>query len=472
MKVPILSGVYTDIAGDVRAAYPRNFTVVSLESGINSGHLRPAPGIVEMATVPEGGPDRGAVEWNGAHYRVSGGKFVRVDPNGSILVLGDLPGTERVGFAVGFDQLAISAGGKLFYFYGSGAPAEVVDGDLGTVLDVAWQGGYFITTDGEFLVVTDLNDPAAVNPLKYGSAESDPDPLRGVSVVRNELYAFGRYSVEVYQNSGGENFPFSRIGGAQVTRGAVGPRCVAEIGETWAFLGSAREEPVSVWAIDGGSSQRLATREIERILMTYSEETLRQSASMESRQYAGQEMLYLHLPDRTFVYDLAASVAQKQPVWTELATTIDAFAPAAFAARGVLWVHGRWWWGHYADARIGCENESISSHWGERVGWAVSTVVLYNNGFGAIVHDLELVALQGRAVPGDQASVWNSYSNDGSEWSIERPVRAALTGQTARRLAWRGQGRFQHWRVQRFRGTSDSHTTLLRLEMRVEPLNG
>ena len=43
---------------------------------------------------------------------------------------------------------------------------------------------------------------------------------------------------------------------------------------------------------------------------------------------------------------------------------------------------------------------------------------------------------------------------------------------TARQLAeaWRKQGRIRHFRMQRFRGDSDSHLTMARLEVQVEQL--
>jgi hypothetical protein len=66
---------------------------------------------------------------------------------------------------------------------------QVTDPDLGVVLDVVWVDGYFMTTDGEFLVVTELTDPTQVNPLKYGSSEVDPDPVVALLKLRNEVYA-------------------------------------------------------------------------------------------------------------------------------------------------------------------------------------------------------------------------------------------------------------------------------------------
>ena len=472
MKVPILSGVFTDLSGDIRTSYPRNLVPVALQSGINNGYLRPAPGI-ELAdpAVPSIAADRGGAEWRGEHYRVRAGRLTRILPTGAVVDLGALPGilpdVSRASFAVGFDRLAVAVGGRLFYYDGT-AVIQVTDPDLGDVFDVTWQGGYFITTDGEFIVTTELGDPTQVSPLKYASAETDPDPIVGVGTHRNEVYAFGRYTTEVFQNVGGAGFPFAVVQGALVTRGAISAQCAISFGETWAFLGSGRSEPLAVWAVNGGATQRLSTREIERVLATYPESDY-PLISLESRTWQGHEWLYVHLPDRTFVFDLAASVETQQQVWFELGSSL--VGPARYDARGFVWAHNRWWCAHPADGRIGVENDTIGMHWGQHVGWQVDTQALYGEGRAAIVHEIELVALQGRAPVGEDASIWNSYSDDGLQWSNERAVRAGRTGQTTRRLVWRGQGRMRHWRIQRFRGTSETHTTLVRLEMGVEPLN-
>ena len=83
-------------------------------------------------------------------------------------------------------------------------------------------------TDGEFLIVTELNDPFSVSPLKYGSSEADPDPVKAILKLRNEPYALNRYTIEVFDNVGGEGFPFQRIEGAQTQTGKAAGTPVQE----------------------------------------------------------------------------------------------------------------------------------------------------------------------------------------------------------------------------------------------------
>jgi hypothetical protein len=215
MQIPILSGIYTDNGPDLRTSYPVNLVPVPKQSGISAGFLRPGDGIVANGTGP--GTDRGGINWRGKCYRVMGTKLVEVASNGAVTVLGDVGGPTNglVTFDYSFDQLAIASGGRLYY-WNETTLTQVTDPDLGTVLDVVWVDGYFMTTDGEFLIVTELSDPTQVNPLKYGSSEVDPDPVVALLKLRNEIYALNRNTIEVFDNVGGDLFPFARIAGAQV----------------------------------------------------------------------------------------------------------------------------------------------------------------------------------------------------------------------------------------------------------------
>lgn len=463
-QISILEGLYTDEGPDFRSSLPRNMIPVPKQNGISNGYLRPAEGIREIGTGP--GKDRGAINWNGACYRVMGSKFVRVHANGTVKEFGTISGDNPVTFDYSFDRLGIAGGGHLHYFDG-GVLTRVTDTDLGAVLDVIWIDGYFMTTDGEFLVVTELNDPTAVNPLKYGSSEVDPDPIVGLVKVRNEAYAINRYTIEQFNNVGTDNFPFQRNEGAQIQRGAVGTHCAVLYLEAIAFLGGARNESPAVWLGQNGSSTKISTREIDTILEGYSERELSESV-MEVRVFKSHQLLYLHLPDRTLVYDAAASQKVEQPAWHELTSSIE--GPATYRARNFVWCEDQWICGDATTGAIGVLDDTISTHYGQKIGWEFGTGIVYNEGRGAIFNMLELVALPGRVALGADPVIWTSYSVDGETWSTERPCAVGKQGDRARRITWLRQGMMSNWRIQKFRGTSDAHISLARLEAQLEPL--
>lgn len=470
MQIPILNGVYTDNAGDFRTSYPRNLVPVPKKQGISNGYLRPADGIVAFGSAGPG-VDRGGINWNGVCYRVMGSKLVRVDDDGFITIIGDVGfSSSPVTLDYSFDRLGISSAGSLYY-YDRVTLTQVADPDLGTVLDFLWVDGYFMTTDGTSLVVTELTDPFSVNPFKYGSAEADPDPIKGLLKIRNEVYAVGRYTIEVFDNVGGSLFPFSRNAGAQMMRGAVGTYAACAFTLTTyagvAFVGSTRNEPPAVWFGVNGITTQLSTREIDTILQDYTEAQLA-TAVLEPRVDKNHALLYLHLPDQTLVYDARGSAAVGEPVWFTLSSGLIGLD--AYRARYLTWCYDKWISGDPTSNTLGYFVDDSSHHYGDVVGWEFGTVVIYNESAGAIFHEVELVVIAGHVSANVDPTVWTSYSLDGETWSQERPRTAGRQGRRNVRVSWLQQGSMRNWRIQKFRGTSDAHLTVARLEAQVEAL--
>ena len=463
-QISILNGIYV-ARGDWRTSYPRNLVPVPKSTVISVGFLRPADGIGPFATGP--GTDRGGINWGGACYRVMGESLVSVDASGAVTTLGDVGPGGPVTLDYSFDCLAVWSGGRLYYWDHS-TLVQVLDPDLGRVIDGRWIAGYFMSTDGTSLVVTELNDRMAVNPLKYGSAESDPDPVLAVDELRNEAYALGRYTIEVFDNVGGTGFPFARIAGAQIQKGIIGTHAYAEIAGTFAFVGGGRNEPAAVYLAGSGSATKISTSEIDQVLLGYSEAALA-GVVVETKKDKGHEQLLIHLPDQCLVYDLAASLALKEPVWFTLASSL--VGSGTYRARGLVRCYDRWIVGDPTSNQLGTLADDVATHYGASVGWEFATPIVYNEGRGAIFHELELVALPGRCPFGAQPTVWTSYTLDGETWSQERAAAAGGQGQRDKRIVWRGQGKMSHWRVQRFRGTSDAPLSVARLQARLESLN-
>ena len=465
MQIPILNGIYADNGPDLRTSYPVNLVPVPKQSGISAGFLRPGDGIVGNGIGP--GIDRGGINWNGVCYRVMGTKLVTVASNGAVTVLGDVGGPVNtlVTMDYSFDRLAIASGGRLYYW--NGALTQVTDPDLGVVLDVVWVDGYFMTTDGEFLIVTELSNPLDVNPLKYGSSEVDPDPVVALLKLRNEVYALNRNTIEVFDNTGGELFPFARIDGAQIQKGVVGTFSCCVYIDRIAFLGSGRNEAPGIYLGANATATKISTQEIDELLQTYTEVQLA-VVKMEARNDKAHEHLYVHLPDRTIVYDAAASEALGDQVWFTLTTTVVGFAQ--YRARNLVWAYDKWLVGDPQSSTIGYLVDDIGSHWGQQVRWEFGTIIAYNEGKGALFQKMELVSLTGRVALGTNPQISTSYSLDGLSYSQDRYIYVGTIGNTSKRLAWFQQGHMRNWRIQRFRGDSDSHIAFARLEMQIEGL--
>ena len=465
-QIAILNGIYTDNTPELRTSYPVNLVPVPKQSGISNGFLRPGDGIVANGTGP--GIDRGGINWQGSLYRVMGSKLVEISSAGVVTVLGDVGNSsdQLVTFDYSFDLLAIASDENLFYWSGT-TLTQVTDPDLGVVLDVVWVDGYFMTTDGEFLVVTELSNPLSVNPLKYGSSEVDPDPVVALLKLRNEVYALNRNTVEVFDNTGGELFPFSRIDGAQLQKGVVGTQACCVFIERIAFLGSGRNEAPGIYVGAAATSQKVSTQEIDNVLLQYTEAQLA-LVKLEARNDKNHQHLYVHLPDQTLVYDAAASEALETPVWFTLVSTLSGLAQ--YRARNMVYVYDKWMIGDPQTSNIGYLVQDTGHHWGQQVRWEFGTLIVYNESNGAIFNELELVSLTGSIAIGKNPQISTSYSLDGKTYSQEKFISVGTIGNTKKRLTWFQQGHMRNWRIQRFRGDSDAHVSYVRLEAQIESL--
>lgn len=467
-QVSILSGIYADSGVDFRVSMPRNLVPVPGSNGIANGYLRTAEGLIRVDSGSSGidGIGRGGINWNGVCYRVIGSKFCSVAQNGTITVLGDVGAGTPVSMDYSFDRLAIASNKNLFYWDG-GSLKQVTDQNLGHVLDVLWMDGYFVTTDGANIVVTELNDPFAVDPLKYGSSEADPDPIVALLKTREELFALNRYTIEVFDNVGGDLFPFTRNPGAMIQKGCVGTHTCCLVDQFFAFLGGGRNEQCSVYLGASGQATKIATREIEDTIAKYTEGQLA-LATVEYRAHRGHQHIYVKLPEETLVYDVAASNVLEFPTWFVLSSSTDTFGP--YRAQNFVFCYDQWLCDDMYDARVGRLTDEVSTHYGDVTGWRFDTVLIYNEGRGAIINSVELVGLPGRAAIGKDPKMFVSWTDDGLTWSDEKLVSIGKTGQRGKRMQRRGLGRFRDYRGLRFRGANDALVAFSRLESNLEAL--
>lgn len=464
MQFPILQGIYTDQNSDYRIKYPHNMMPVQLDTGINRGYLRPAYGVSYFDVQDQAfNVDKGSINWNDRCIRVIGDYLVEIFADGTISTISTLSGTtignDPVSMDYSFDYLAIADGGNLYIWDGGTTLTQNTDPDLGLVLDVIFIDGYFMTTDGSYLVITDLGNPLSVNSLKYGSSEVDPDPIVGLLKIHNEVYALNRYTIEAFYNKGGALFPFARIDGSRIMRGLIGTHAKCELEGQIIFLGSGRNESPAIWRGANSESSKISTREIDSILQTYTENELK-TVVIEKLVDRNNQQIWVRLPDKILIYDDVASRSIQQPVWF----SID------YGPKNLCWAYDKWIVGN-DDGEIGYLDLSVSTAFEEQRQWDFQTQLFYNNSKSMIINELELVGLPGRSAVGVNPTIWTSYSYDGETWSNERAISAGTQGDRQKRLIWFQNGFARNTRIQKFRGNSDSHLTVTRLEAQVEALS-
>lgn len=460
--IPLLNGITASERADFHLRYPTNLEPVATESGISKGYLRATAGAVQMSTGP--GIDRGGILWNGVHYRVMGTSFVSVSAAGVATTLGDVGAGGVAGFQIGFDRLAIHSGTRLYFWNGT-TLAQVTDPDLGACYDVAWLKGQFFTTDGVYIIATQLADPSSVDPMKYGSAESDPDMVTGLMRVGSELAAFGQFTIDFFDYAGGSGFPLVLNEGATIRIGCVGPRAKCRFGQTFAFVGGARDEAIGVWLGGSGTAAKLSTRSIDDMLAAELDPA---SIILEKRVSRDEQRLLIHLSDKTLVYLQTASIAAQQAVWYVARSGRGMDAP--YRPRNAVLVNGDWIVGDVGTATLGRLDEATAEQFGDPVGWEFDTALAYSQAKAGIVHTLELTGLPGRG-RGDRPVAFLSYTLDGETWSLERAASLGIRGDRTKRAQWRPHRRFVNYLGLRFRGDSASLPGWAALEAEIEPLS-
>lgn len=482
MQIPLLSGIYT--TSQYRTKYPKNLLPVSLDSGISKGFLRTMKGFgiaantydLDVSSNPYGGRDRGGIWWNNQHIRVIGARLVEVSSSGTLTDIGSVGGSKtdaKCNFDYSTDYLAIRSGINL-YLYDGTTLTQITDTDLGDVVDFVWIDGYFMTTDGEFLIITDLTDPFSINPIKYGTSEIDPDPVLGLLRINGEVYVLNRNTIEVFDNQLSEGFPFVRIEGAMINKGVIGTQAKCLALGTFFFVGSSRNEELGVYVAGSGNADKISTSEIDMIINSYPLE-YQELIEMEYRNTDGQDLIYIHLPDKTLCYNATASISVKQPVWFVLSHGSD----EAYRPRNFVYAYGEWWCGDTdiftqegVDdcSYLGTETDTPNI-FGERCEWEFTTSFLYNEARGALLNKLELISLPGSAVIDREPTVFHSWSDDGKQWSNERACSMGAIGQYDQRVFWRRGGRMKNFRSLRFRAMNGQRFSVARLEADVEALN-
>jgi hypothetical protein len=458
VAIPLLSGVAGSETGEFVQRFPLNLEPVIVDTQISKGQLRIAPGASVTGTGPGG--DRGGIEWNGIAYRVMGTSLVSISASGTVTILGDVGDGDRCWFDYSFDRLAIGSGGRVYYYAPLTGLTQVIDTDLGTSIDGLWVDGYFMSTDGTYVVVTELADPTSVQPLKYGSAEEDPDAITGLLKWRDEAYILGRYTIQTFENVGGNGFPFVDRKGAGIPFGCVGPMAKCLYGDGFAFVGGARNEALNVYIGAQGQAKAIGTRALCDALAAVERP---EAIEVEARTRRNERYLLVHLPDETWTFMISASGVVGSPVWFRQHTDSH-----GYRLRNAVQIYGGTMVADPISGEFGYLNEAEPYHFGTDPGWEFEAGMVYNEAVGAIIHSLELVGLPGR---GGDGSVFLSMTRDGETYSTERAVRAGPLGARNRRIQWRPHVRIGSWLGLRFRGVGRALPGFASLEAKAVPLS-
>jgi len=303
MPVTLIKGDSHGSDVDYRDNLSINMYAVNREILGAQGYMIGYPGLTSLGTGL--GIDRGGVynERLNNHYRVSGTRLISVSSAGTVVNLGLISGSKQAAMPYSFTSQAIITAGKMWLYKDVGGLAEVVDGDLGYPIDGVWIDGYYFLTDGEYVYHTDIADETAIDPLKFATAEFMPDKSLGLlKTSDNKVAVFGRYTIEYFADIAQANFAFTRIESRAQKVGIVATHAKCELSGNFYITGGPKEGGVGAYKIQAGSSQKISTREVDKIIGGYTEPELA-DIRMETRFHNDITLILIHLPDHVLCFN-------------------------------------------------------------------------------------------------------------------------------------------------------------------------
>lgn len=144
----------------------------------------------------------------------------------------------------------------------------------------------------------DLGSATSFNALNFATAESQPDDAVAIKVNRGSLIVFGLSSLEIWDNTGVQGFPFQRIPNGRVDIGCLSPVSVKEVGSEGNASVAWLANDKTIRALAGLAPAKLSTVAIDRKLVRANA-----SSHGNSWTYNGHSFYSITTQDGTFVYD-------------------------------------------------------------------------------------------------------------------------------------------------------------------------
>ncbi|MDH3981274.1 MAG: hypothetical protein OES84_00060 [Kiritimatiellaceae bacterium] len=393
--------------------------------------LYPTPGYTSFSATGES-PNRGnGVTFNGYFYFVASDSLVQISQEGINSIVGTFDTSSgRVQMVVGRDYLMVTDGGNGWTWDGT-TFAKITDPDFpASPSHCAYADNYFIVNKGgsDEFYISAVEDPTSWGGLDFEAASAVPDNATALTSNRKDLYILGSASVQVYYNSGNEDFPYVAYTGGTLDFGILAPHSLVDSSAGIFFLATAREGGIAVVQLNGFQAQIISSD------ISWDLDGLTTTEDAEAFVYRiGERTIYqITFPTeaRTFEY-----VIDYQS-WTERKT----YDSTRYAANGHAFLDGKNIIGEYDSGTFYLLDEEVYTDDGTAIERIRVTQPIHSNHnllkFSAVVVEIEsgvgLVAGQGS----DPLMMMRYSDNGGKTWSSELTASMGKIGEYGIILEW------------------------------------
>lgn len=411
---------------DYTQNFPVNMVPVARQIKQANGYMRSWYGLTKYADVA--GRSRGVLynTYDNNVYRVQGDKLYRGDGE-----LNTVAGVNRCSMAYSRTSIAVATDGgiKLYLYDGStkditnwpSSSANPTSYNWGKVQDVVRLRGRYIWSrqNSDTFWITDIEDES--HPDRTAAAyraESMPDGLLALRAFHDYVICFGSSTIEFFTLTGSASQVYASQPSYMLNEGIAGPFCVAQYGDTFAYLTGPASgvNTVKIMAASGAGSQDVGNKQVKEILAQYSASDLA-NVLLESFSTSDGQYLIVHLPNETLLYDGGASQSLGVQAWSILKSGVsqaDPYRAIDFCNEG-----SKVTCGDRINSIKGTIDLTTSGQYGEDVEMILYTPLI--NAAQAVLTDLELDVSLGAENP--IKHIFVTASEDGMVYGPERLMR-------------------------------------------------
>ena len=446
--------------------------VIAESAALNTRALFQPPGLKTLVDSGLSG-NRGSLAMSEVPYFVNGNSLISVSSSGLVTNHGIVSGSGYVSMATNGQYLVIVVPGGNAYAYDNVALTltQITDVDFRTSDTVVFKDGYFVfsSSDGAVFFNSSLNDPFTYDALDFGTAEISSDKIVSLHVNHNELFVIGLETTELFQNIGGAGFPFQRIPGANIQKGAHARFSPLEFDNTFCFVGGGLNEQTAIWKVTGSSSaQKISSDAIDKEIQKFNKAEIEASFSMTFARHGQFLALFTfestRIASRTFVYNATASAYMQGNIWFELQTGVS---DNRWRVQSIVQAYGKLLVGDQSTGIIGEIDTDTLDYYGDEIYRSSTTAPFSENGMALFAGEFEATLQSGVGLTTGQGSdpmIRMSFSDDGGRtFSDEFRRSIGKIGEYGHRSIWRQQGRFPVSRMITLVVTDKVRANLIRL---------
>lgn len=449
--------------------YPKHIEDVDLSGNpIIRKRLFGTPGLSQLATT--GGAseiNRGSHVMAGIAYFVNGTLFRRFNEDESISSIDTVNGSGKVSMADNGIQLMIlvPGGDGFIYNHVTDTFVTITDPDFkanGLPQTVDFINAVFmVTTDSKKFITSDVNDGTSWNPLFFGTAESDPDKIVGLTNYKSQAYIGGSETFEAFNDIGGQDFGYVS-NGLFLDKGLFARFSIVNTSDTFMFIGGSVNEDPSIWSFQGNSLVRVSNTGIDLILNSL---TTTQLDEVVGYTYAQDHSTFVawELPNETIVYGLDTGKWHKRQ--SQVPDSAGSTITIGWRATALIMAYGKLICFDTQDGRIGEVSRDFFDEYGTEIQRTFDVSPIRNEKAAFSVPRLEISMEAGVGdanTPDPQIRL--DRSKDAKTFVSKGTRSIGAQGKFNKRTVWRLGGLFKQYALFRFRFSEKVKPVVIRVD--------